>query len=502
MKLYRNPFFAALENLESNALVFSDGKKRVSAGEIHANALATACGLKNQGFHEGDRAVLIIPPGREFLEVFFAIGLLKGIIAIVDPEMGRENFESKLKQLNPQWIFIDSRLVLLREHPIIRFFYLQFSKKPFYVSLSGKAKIVTTGKRLPLLSNDFHLSKIRSEIELTEYGSADNHDLVITYTSGTLAEPKGVVHSVNSLFESLSHIKTQIDSNPETRIGAYLPHFLLIGICSGSPVYLFPKEQSAEWKFNFFTAQKITTLFGPPSDYLPLIQFCKQNNCKLPKSISLVMLGSAPVYPNFLEELISVCDAHVEIKCMYGMTENLVVAIADGRVKVVSETKGDFLGKPVKSVELSLADDGEVMVNSPQLFSRYLNLDSRETPHHTGDLGYIENGALVLTGRKKEMIIRRDTNIYPAIYEKTIRGIPGVSDAVMIGNYRNDLHDEEVVLFVESDFSDQKMMMSFLSEGKYSIDKEALPDKIVFTKIPRSGRQDKVDRKALKTLLS
>jgi hypothetical protein len=72
----------------------------------------------------------------------------------------------------------------------------------------------------------------------------------------------------------------------------------------------------------------------------------------------------------------------------------------------------------------------------------------------------------------------------------------------MIGNYRNDLHDEEVVLFVESEFSDEKKLMHLLSEGKFSIDKEALPDRIVFAKIPRSGRQDKVDRKALKTLIA
>lgn len=500
MKFYRNPFFAALENLDKNALVFSDGKQNVSSGEIHAQSLSVAAGLQTKGFREGDRAVLIVPPGRDFLKVFFAVGLLKGTIAIIDPEMGRENFESKLKQLKPQWIFIDSRLILLREHPIIRFFHLRFAKRPFYVSLPGEAKIVTTGKKLPLFSSDFHLPK--SDAEQVEMEDSGNHDLIITYTSGTLAEPKGVVHSVNSLFESLSHIKNQIGINPETRIGAYLPHFLLIGICSGSPVYLFPKEQTAEWKYDFFAQNKITTLFGPPSDYLPLIQHCKQNNCKFPQSISLVMLGSAPVYPNFLEELIAVCDTRVQIKCMYGMTENLVVAIADGREKVLSDMKGDFLGKPVNGIQLSVADDGEILVNSPQLFSNYLHLDSRETPHHTGDLGYIENGTLILTGRKKDMIIRRDTNIYPAIYEKTIRAIPGVSDVVMIGNYRNDLHDEEVVLFVESDFADQKKMMGLLSEGKYSIDKEALPDKIVFTKIPRSGRQDKVDRKALKALLS
>ena len=497
-----NPFFDALKSTDRERLVFSDGENAVHAGEIYDAAIALANGLQQKGFAAGDRAVLIIPPGKEFLETFFAIGLLKGTIAIIDPEMGRQNFESKLKQLNAKWVFIDSRLVLLKEHPVIRFFYLQFSKRPFYVSLPQKAKVITTGKKLPLLTSDYHLNNLYQQVEKTIFAPAENHELVITYTSGTLAEPKGVVHTVGSLFESLSLIRQQLGTNPGSRIGAYLPHFLLIGICSGFPVLLFDKEKPAEWKYHFFTENKITTLFGPPSDFVPLITHCRENNCKLPSALSLILLGSAPVYPGFLSELISVCDEHVVIRCMYGMTENLVIAVADGRQKLAADVRGDYLGQPVDGIALTVADDGEILVNSPQLFARYLHLNQRETPHHSGDLGYFENGILVLTGRKKDMIIRRDTNIYPAIYEKTIRAIPGVHEAVLVGHYRNDLHDEEVILFVEAEFSDEGKLMSELTSGKNSIDREALPDKIVFTKIPRAGRQNKVDRKALKQLLT
>jgi hypothetical protein len=44
--------------------------------------------------------------------------------------------------------------------------------------------------------------------------------------------------------------------------------------------------------------------------------------------------------------------------------------------------------------------------------------------------------------------------------------------------------------------------MKMLQSGKYSIDKEALADKILFKKIPVSGRQNKVDRKMLRAELS
>lgn len=503
MQFYKNPFFESLENTNAGAVVFSDGDETVTCGEILQQSKSIAAGLHSQGFQIGDRAILLVPPGKEFLSLFFAVGLLQGTIAIIDPEMGRDNFEAKIQQLHAKWIFIDSRLVLLREHPIIRYFYLKFAKKPFYISLPTDATIISTGKRLPLFTPKIHVTQLsKSRTEQIDYHTAENHDLIITYTSGTLAEPKGVVHSVNSLYESLSQIKNQLGSNPQSRIGAYLPHFLLIGICSGFPVFLFPKDNPPEWKYNFFRENIITTLFGPPSDFLPLIKHCQKEGIQLPESLTLILLGSAPVYPAFLEELYSVCKSNVVIKCLYGMTENLVVAVADGKAKLASQHPGDYLGETVSGIQLALGSDDEILLNSPQLFTRYLHEASRISPHPSGDVGYLaEDGSLILTGRKKDMIIRRDTNIYPAIYEKTIRSIPGVREAVLIGNYRDDLHDEEVVLFVESDSVDEKKLMAQLTSGKFSIDKEALPDRIIFSKIPRSGRQDKIDRKVLRAML-
>ena len=134
------------------------------------------------------------------------------------------------------------------------------------------------------------------------------------------------------------------------------------------------------------------------------------------------------------------------------MTENLIICSIDGKDKINSTDPGDVVGKPFEGINLSIAGDGEILLQSPQLFSRYLHLEDRETPHRTGDLGYLTpDGTLVLNGRKKDMIIRRDTNIYPAIYEKTIKNIPGVSEAVLIGIYSEQNHDEEVFLVVESE---------------------------------------------------
>ena len=504
MEFYQTPFLESLSQLPAATTMFTDGRKKLLAGALYKRSISLAVGLRSMGFKEKDRIVLIVPPGKEFLEIFFASSMLKGMLAIIDPEMGRDNFESKLKQLDPQWMFIDSRLLFLREHSLLRYLYLKFSKKAFYFSFSRVANVVASGRGLPLFGKSLRLQKLYKEPPRdVTFRDDGEQEFVITYTSGTLAEPKGVVHSVRSLFKSLVKINELLSSTKEARIAAYLPHFLLMGICSGNPVFLYDRHKPAKWIVQFIEQKNITTLFGPPSFYIPLIHYCKDNKRLLPSSLQLLILGSAPVHPKFLSSLYEVAMEHTKVTCLYGMTENLIVATIDGREKIASTSVGDVVGKIANGTSISIAGDGEILLQSPQLFSRYLHLESRETPHHTGDLGYLTaDGTLVLNGRKKDMIIRRDTNIYPAIYEKTIKNIPGIVEAVIVGAYSDAKHDEEVFLVVESDTYSEAELMKMLQSGKYSIDKEALPDKIVFRKIPVSGRQNKVDRKVLRAEFS
>ena len=100
------------------------------------------------------------------------------------------------------------------------------------------------------------------------------------------------------------------------------------------------------------------------------------------------------------------------------------------------------------------------------------------------------------------MIIRRNMNIYPGLYEPTINKIKGVKAAVMVGKYKEEIHDEKVYLVVEKEEAiSEKSIRQQLEYGQYAIDKEALPDAIVFQKLPRKGRQNKIDRKAIVELL-
>ena len=224
----------------------------------------------------------------------------------------------------------------------------------------------------------------------------------------------------------------------------------------------------------------------------------------MPDCLQHLFFGSAPVCRSFLERLLPVLPEHVRLSCLYGMTENLVVAAIDGREKARLPTAaGDVVGKPVASVELRFADDGEILLRSPQTFSRYLHLAGRDDWHASGDLGHLDaEDRLVLTGRKKDMIIRRNFNLYPGLYEPTINRIPGVTECAFVGVFDTDKQDETVALFVETHQPvTEATLRRNLAFGACSIDREALPDVVIFTKLPRAGRQNKVDKAALRARL-
>jgi acyl-CoA synthetase (AMP-forming)/AMP-acid ligase II len=327
-------------------------------------------------------------------------------------------------------------------------------------------------------------------------------DFLITYTSGTIAEPKGVVHSFDSLFNSLNLIGELLNPEKETLIATYLPHYMLIGFSVKIPSILYNPKLNPIEKLAFFKANNVTTIMGPPSDFVPMIEHCEATKTQFPDSMQHLLLGSAPVTRRFLRRLSDVLPSHTRITCLYGMTENLLCATVDGRFKMDYDCEGDLLGKPAMGVDIKIIDN-EIVLNSNQLFSRYFHLKSRNDYHETGDLGaFDDNNLLILRGRKKDMIIRRNLNIYPAIYEATINRINGVTEAVLVGVYDDTIHDEKVYLIVEgADFLNKKDLLTQLKTGAYSIDNEAMPDDILFMQLPRSGRQHKVNKAVIRDII-
>lgn len=110
--------------------------------------------------------------------------------------------------------------------------------------------------------------------------------------------------------------------------------------------------------------------------------------------------------------------------------------------------KQGTVGPPIPSVEVEVADDGELLVRGPNIFAGYFK-DEAATAEvlrddgffHTGDLGAEDDdGFFTITGRKKEILITSGgKNVAPAPIENRLKQITLVGDAMVIGDDRRFL---------------------------------------------------------------
>jgi long-chain acyl-CoA synthetase len=121
----------------------------------------------------------------------------------------------------------------------------------------------------------------------------------------------------------------------------------------------------------------------------------------------------------------------------YGLTEGGVVCLNPPH-----RPKSGSIGIKLPGVELRLAEDGELLVKSPTLFSGYYNdpvaTESvlRDGWLYTGDIAEIDpEGYVYITGRKKELIVSSNgKKIYPARIEMLFKTEPIINQVVLIGD--------------------------------------------------------------------
>jgi long-chain acyl-CoA synthetase len=144
--------------------------------------------------------------------------------------------------------------------------------------------------------------------------------------------------------------------------------------------------------------------------------------------------GGAPLGPDVFKFFHAI---GVNLKQIYGQTEICGIAVAhrDGDIRF------NTVGVPIPGTDLEIADNGEILLRSPAVFSGYYRNDeaTAEALHdgwlHTGDAGYLEDdGHLVVVDRAKDVMEAPDGTFFsPAFIENKLKFSQHVEEAVVFG---------------------------------------------------------------------
>ncbi|MCW2924574.1 MAG: hypothetical protein JWM98_1978 [Thermoleophilia bacterium] len=495
-------------------VLMTEGRRTITGTELALAMDRLPRALAARGMGPGQVVLFGVRPGIDALLLLLAAMRTGAVVTFIDPGTGDELFASRLELLTPDWIMAETLLYVASAPTPLRGYLRRrglglprLSKLPGrHVRVGGRIPgIVPKGDSLEGLLAD----RAASDTRLPEGLDVDAPSLVI-FTSGTTGTPKGVQHTGRSVTAAVRLFIEHFDLPADAVLYNHNIHSFVMAILAGLPTVVEPMQFTPQRFIADIEAHGVTHTFGLPVDAYTLVQHCEREGRRLPASLRHMILYSAPVTTGVLERIHAIAHPQLEVVCAYAMTEAAPVTWIDSRAKCAWVGEGDVVGPICPGVEYRIDEREELHVRGDNVHRGYAGIDPERIEWHaTGDLARVdEAGNVVLMGRAKDMIIRGDFNLYPGLYEETASRIPGVGACAFIGQPDPVTADERVILFVEPDpraeRDDAKLVRDIeraLEAGELVIDRKALPDEVrVLDALPRSGRSNKVDRKALRTI--
>ncbi len=437
--------------------------------QLDRRARAIASCLKSMGVY-GGRALLVYPPGLEFIAGFFGC-LYAGVVAIPIYPPHSPRLDKSLPKL---------RATASDAEPIAAL--TSSALLPLMESIRAQAPDL---QAFPWLATDTIDSRLA---EQWQEPPIDSTSLAfLQYTSGSTAAPRGVMISHGNLLHNSALIQQCFEHTAESRGVIWLPSYHDMGLIGGilQPLYAgFPVtllspvailQRPLRW-LQAISRTRGSTSGGPPFAYdLCVRKITSEQRASLDlSSWDVAFIGAEPVRYETLERFAATfapCGFRREAfyPC-YGLAEATLIAsgglktappvvftiqnaaLEHNRVAAAPEEKGG--GQTLVGCGQSLRDQ-EIVIVHPEKLTRcqpnevgeiwlagtsvargYWNrseetegifqarlAETGEGPFlRTGDLGFLKDGELFVTGRLKDLIIVAGHNHYPQDIELTVEG--------------------------------------------------------------------------------
>ncbi len=441
-----------------------DTESRISFGDLRREATAVAAGLKRRGVRPGETVAIMLPTDREFFAAFHGALYAQAVPVPLYPPARASQIETHLRRVAGILANCEARILLTFE----RARRLAHLLRPL-------------GTRLEIIAT---LPEIAEAAEAWPAPPLKPSDTAfLQYTSGSTGQPKGVVLTHANLLANLNAMQRVTGVTSADCFVSWLPLYHdmgLIGACFGALVLGFPLVLMAPFAFlsrpvrwlRAIDRHHATITAAPNFAYelcLNKIQETELAGLDL-RSLRLAFNGaeavSAQTVERFAERFAPYGLRREALMPVYGLAECALGLTfpPPGRGPLIDRIARErFLRSGIASVAppgdptplsvvscgaalpghlIRIVDEsgstlpervqGRIEFQGPSATKGYFH-NPQETARlfdgqwlDTGDLGYLADGELYITGRAKDIIIRGGHNIHPQELEEAVARISGV----------------------------------------------------------------------------
>lgn len=267
--------------------------------------------------------------------------------------------------------------------------------------------------------------------------------MIQLFTSGTAGEPKLVRLTVGNLLASAGASAVRLGVTPSDDWLDCLPIFHMGGLAPVIRSTLYGTTLTVHEGFDpvaigeSIVDRSITGISLVPTQLHRLLEAGAALD-----TLRVVLLGGAPASPTLIDR----CeDLAIPVYPTYGLTET-ASQVTTATPDEASRFPGT-VGRPLLGTTVTVVDEdgeprddgaeGEIVVSGPTVTPGYVNdPDATVFGHHglhTGDIGYLTDGRLWVTGRMSDVILTGGEQVFPREVSEVILDHPAVDAAAVVG---------------------------------------------------------------------
>uniref|UniRef100_A0A832G1T5 O-succinylbenzoic acid--CoA ligase n=1 Tax=Ignavibacterium album TaxID=591197 RepID=A0A832G1T5_9BACT len=305
------------------------------------------------------------------------------------------------------------------------------------VIFKNNLEVILFEKEFAVKLNSVRIKKISFDDLFNSHSESfhkkNNDEAVVIFTSGSSAEPKGVVHTFDSLANSIMNGGKILNQSIGDRWLASLPFYHIGGfqiICralsSGCEI-IIPTD------LRFESIKNSVSNFKPTHISLVAAQLKRliEEKIKPDKTLKVCLIGGGFSEDNLLIE--AARNGWNPIR-VYGSTETASFITAANAEEIIA--KPNTVGRAVDNVRITISSEGEILISTKSLLKNYLNDEKainekiKNDFYHSGDLGKIDdNEYLFVDAKRTDLIVSGGENINPIEVENALLKIPSIKEA-------------------------------------------------------------------------